>query len=64
MEPQLLTVSDVAARCGVTRQTLMRWLRKGECPQPTKPGVKPRWSSAVIENWLNPNPKEQTHERD
>lgn len=32
--PELLTVTQVAARLGVTEATIRNWLRRGRCPAP------------------------------
>jgi len=62
MDCKLLNAKEVASLCGVDRSTIARWLKAGGMPAPIRPGRAPRWSRAVIENWLNPNPKEKAHD--
>jgi DNA-binding transcriptional MerR regulator len=42
MAPKLFTTTDVAAKIGVTRQTLYNWAEMGliDAPEPLAPGVR------------------------
>lgn len=62
MDEKLLTITEVASLCGVARNTVSKWAKAGKMPAPAKPGPAPRWSRAVIEEWLNPSKKEKAHE--
>lgn len=48
--PALLNVHDVAARYGVSEQTIWHWMRIGRFPQPMRltPGCS-RWTLAMLE---------------
>lgn len=51
-ESLYLSVGQVAARFGVSTDSIWRWRRDGEFPAPVKLGGRTtRWRLADIENW-------------
>lgn len=51
----LLTPSEVAARLGVTGQTLKNWRRTDRGPAWTQIGGVIRYPKAALENWIRSN---------
>jgi len=51
--PDLVTSIWVAGVCGVTRHTIMAWVREGLMPRPVRVGKKYlRFKRAAIMTWL------------
>lgn len=51
-ETHFLRVSEVAARYGISRSTVWRWLKKGKIPKPIKLGEdSTRWRLSDLEAW-------------
>jgi predicted DNA-binding transcriptional regulator AlpA len=49
----MLTEKQVCGIVGVSRQTLIRWRKSGDFPQPFKFGPKLiRWHKSVVEKWM------------
>ena len=46
---QLLTISDLAERYGVTRQSIYNWRKSGKLPNSILIGQSRRWNIADIE---------------
>jgi hypothetical protein len=53
---QVLTADDVCALLGVSRRTFERLQRRGDLSPRLLPNGPPRFSRAVIEQWLNTAP--------
>ena len=55
---RLLRLSEVLARCGLSRSSLYRMMRDGSFPEPLKVGVRAvRWRESEIEAWLESRPR-------
>ncbi len=55
---RLLRLSEVLARCGLSRSSLDRMMRDGSFPEPLKVGVRAvRWRESEIEAWLGSRPR-------
>ena len=55
---RLLRLSEVLARCGLSRSSLYRMMRDGSFPEPLKVGVRAvRWRESEIEGWLEALPR-------
>ena len=55
---RLLRLSEVLARCGLSRSSLYRMMRDGSFPEPLKVGVRAvRWRESEIEAWLEALPR-------
>ena len=55
---RLLRLSEVLARCGLSRSSLYRMMRDGSFPEPLKVGVRAvRWRESEIEVWLETRPR-------
>jgi predicted DNA-binding transcriptional regulator AlpA len=49
----LLRIKDVAARCGVSAQTVRRWASRGILPPPVRIGGKDLfWRESDIVQWI------------
>lgn len=51
LEPEALTVADVAALFQVSRRQVFRMLSAGQLPRPAKSGARPRWDRKVLAAW-------------
>ena len=49
----LLTYDEVAQTVGVVRQTVWKWVREGNFPQPVKVSGTVRFRARDIEDWVN-----------
>ncbi len=50
--PQLVSADQLIESLGVTRQTIMRWVKAGEFPKPTRIGRRIlRWDVAEVNQW-------------
>jgi excisionase family DNA binding protein len=49
---RLLTAREVAARLGVTAETVLRWTRRGELPAFKLPGGAIRFREGELNDWL------------
>ena len=55
---RFLRLSEVLARCGLSRSSLYRMMRDGSFPEPLKVGVRAvRWRESEIEAWLESRPR-------
>ena len=55
---RLLRLSEVQARCGLSRSSLYRKMRDRSFPEPLKVGVRAvRWRESEIEAWLETRPR-------
>ena len=55
---RVLRLSEVQARCGLSRSSLYRKMRNGSFPEGLKVGVRAvRWSEAEIDAWLASRPR-------
>ena len=55
---RLLRLTEVLARCGLSRSSLYRMMRDGSFPEPLKVGVRAvRWRESEIEAWLESRPR-------
>ena len=55
---RLLRLSEVQARCGLSRSSLYRKMRDRSFPEPLKVGVRAvRWRESEIEAWLATRPR-------
>jgi len=52
MMPKLLTARETANRLGVSTETALRWVRRGELPAFRLPGGAIRVDEAALETWL------------
>ena len=51
-EVNLLTPKEVAARFGVTRRTINKWVQSGKLPAVRTPGGQYRYERRVVEGLL------------
>jgi excisionase family DNA binding protein len=49
---RLLTAREIAERVGVSSETVLRWVRRGEIPAIKLPGGAIRFSAGEFEAWL------------
>lgn len=50
---RMVSCEHVCERFGVPRQTLMRWVARGEFPAPFRIGRRIlRWDAAAVEEWI------------
>jgi len=49
---RLLTVREVAGRVGMSTETILRWVRRGELPAIKLPGGAIRFSADEFDAWL------------
>ena len=55
---RLLRLSEVQARCGLSRSTVYRQMGEGAFPRPLRVGVRAvRWRESEIESWLPSRPR-------
>ena len=55
---RLLRLSEVQARCGLSRSSVYRKMRDRSFPEPLKVGVRAvRWRESEIEAWLASRPR-------
>ena len=55
---RLLRLSEVQARCGLSRSSLYRQMRNGSFPKPLKVGLRAiRWSESEITAWMESRPR-------
>ena len=55
---RLLPLSEVQARCGLSRSTVYRQMGEGAFPRPLRVGVRAvRWRESEIESWLSSRPR-------
>ena len=55
---RLLRLSEVLARCGLSRSTLYRQMGDGAFPWPLRVGVRAvRWRESEIDSWLASRPR-------
>lgn len=48
-----LSDKQIAERIGVTRQTIWRWVSRGDFPAPIKLGPSvTRWKASAVDEWL------------
>ena len=53
IQPATLTPGGVAARIGIDRSTVFRWLERKVLPQPNiRAGRTVRWSTAAIDSFI------------
>lgn len=52
MTGPLLTTRDVAGRLGVSTETVLRWVRRGELPAHRLPGGMLRFAEVDLDAWL------------
>jgi excisionase family DNA binding protein len=52
MTEPLLTAREVAVLVGVSSETVLRWVRRGELPAIRLPGGALRFPAQAIEKWL------------
>ena len=62
---RLLRLSEVRARCGLSRSSIYRKMREGSFPEPLKVGDRAvRWPEHEINAWLATRPRATGHTRD
>lgn len=50
--PEIMRIKDVAARYGVHRDTIRKWVEDGKFPRPLRlPGKHPAWRADTIDEW-------------
>lgn len=49
----LLTARDVAGICGVSTETILRWVRSGKLPAIKLPSGAIRFRADAVQAWLN-----------
>ena len=55
---RLLRLSEVRARCGLSRSSVYRQMRAGAFPEPLRVGVRAvRWRESEIEDWQATRPR-------
>ena len=55
---RLLRLSEVQARCGLSRSTVYRQMGERAFPRPLRVGVRAvRWRQSEIESWLSSRPR-------
>lgn len=49
----LLSCKQTAEKLDITERTLRNWLKRGICPVPPIPGMKPaKWRTVDVERWI------------
>ena len=56
---RLVSLNETAAYCGVCRQSIANWARKGEFPAPMLVGTGRliRWKMSEVREWINNRPR-------
>ena len=52
INPNLLSISDVTKRLGISRRTLSRIRSRGEFVNPVMIGNSPKWSDHDLQRWI------------
>ena len=52
------TAGEMAARCGVHRNTWLAWVKAGEAPQPITINGTNKWLAGDVTKWLRRKKKE------
>ena len=59
---RLLRLSEVQARCGISRSSVYRMMRVGAFPEPLRVGERAvRWPESEINDWLASRPRATGH---